>query len=106
MVLSMENPMLASSKAVVLTASGGDQISNTFEAKGHGLMTYFVLKGLQGEGDLDKDGVIELGELFSYVKPQVERVARREYNNDQVPQLIGQGEMLKKGVRLADYSKP
>ena len=51
MVLSMENPILASSKTVVLTASGGDQISSTYKGKGHGLMTYFFLKGLQGEGE-------------------------------------------------------
>lgn len=106
MVLSVENTFLAGGKTVVMAAGSGDQVSSTYTQKSHGLLTYFFLKGLQGEGDLDKDGVIELGELFSYVKPQVERVARREYNNDQVPQLIGQGEMLKKGVRLADYSKP
>ena len=106
MVLSVENAFLAGGKTVVLAAGSGEQVSSTYTQKSHGLLTYFFLKGLQGEGDLDKDGVIELGELFSYVKPQVERVARREYNNDQIPQLIGQGDMLKKGVRLADYSKP
>ena len=90
----------------VLAASSGEQVSSTYTQKSHGLLTYFFLKGLQGEGDQDKDGVISLGELFAYVKPQVQRVARREYNNDQVPQLLGQGDMLKKGVRLADYSKP
>jgi len=29
-----------------------------------------------------------LDDLFSYVKPQVERIARRQYNNEQTPQLI------------------
>lgn len=89
----------------VLAASSGEQVSSTYTQKSHGLLTYFFLKGLQGEGDQDKDGVIDLGELFAYVKPHVERIARREYNNDQIPQLLGQGEMLNKGVRLAEYLK-
>lgn len=97
MVLSMENPMLASSKAVVLAASGGDQISNTFEAKGHGLMTYFFLKGLQGDGDLNKDGKLDMTELFEYVKPNVQRIARKQYNNEQTPQLMGSPALLKNG---------
>ena len=28
-------------------------------------------------------------DLFSYLKPQVERIARKQYNNEQTPQLIG-----------------
>ena len=97
MVLSMENPMLASSKTVVLTASGGDQISSTYEEKGHGLMTYFFLKGLQGEGDLNKDGKLEMAELFEYVKPNVQRIARKQFNNEQTPQLMGSPALLKNG---------
>jgi hypothetical protein len=40
------------------------------------------------------------------VKPQVEGVARREYNNDQVPQLLGDPEVLKLGVHLLDRVSP
>src|SRR5439155_24158910 len=53
-VTEVENPMLAKGKAVVLAASTGQQISSTYEEKAHGLLTYFFLKGLQGEGDTNK----------------------------------------------------
>lgn len=106
MGLSAEKAMVAGGKTLVLAASSGEQVSSTYTTKNHGLLTYFFLKGLQGEGDQNKDGVIELGELFGYVKPQVERVARREYNNEQAPQLLGQEEMLKKGIRLIESAKP
>lgn len=99
-VLSVENPLLAGGKAVVLAASKGDQVSSTYDPKGHGLLTYFFLKGLRGEADSNKDGAIELSEVFNYAKPQVERTARREYNNDQTPQLIGSSEVLSRGVVL------
>jgi uncharacterized caspase-like protein len=104
--LSVENPVLASGNTLVLAASAGDQISSTYEQKGHGLLTYFFLKGLQGEADQNKDDAIELKELYSYLKPQVERVARREFNNEQTPQLLGNPEILKKGVRLMERSVP
>ncbi len=102
MVLSVENPLLARGKTVVLAAGSGDQVSSTYDQKGHGLLTYFFLKGLQGEGDRNKDQNIELRELFEYLKPQVERVARREFHNEQSPQLLGNPDMLKRGVRLLE----
>ncbi|MSR23849.1 MAG: caspase family protein [Nitrospiraceae bacterium] len=98
MGLSIENPILASGKVIVLSASAGDQISNTFKEQGHGLLTYFFLKGLQGEGDGNKDGTIEMVELLDYVKPNVQRIARKQYNNEQTPQLLASPDTLKKAV--------
>jgi uncharacterized caspase-like protein len=76
-------------KVTVLSAASGDQISSTYEEKGHGLFTYFMLKGIKNEDVVKKDGSIALSDLFSYLKPQVERIARKQYNNEQTPQLIG-----------------
>jgi hypothetical protein len=63
----------------VLAASAGDQISNSYQEKGHGLFTYFFLKGIKEKGD-------DFHAVFEYLKPEVSRVARREYNADQEPQ--------------------
>jgi hypothetical protein len=100
MVLSVENPVLAKGKVMVLAASGGSQVSSTYDQKGHGLLTYFFLKGLKGEADQNRDSRIELRELYEYLRPQVERTARREFNNEQTPQLLGSPEMLTRGVVL------
>lgn len=105
-VTEIQNPLLAKGKTIVLAASAGQQVSSTYEEKAHGLLTYFFLKGLQGEGDTNHDGTIELAELFHYLKPQVERVARREFNNDQTPQLLGSAGVLGRGVRLVERSRP
>jgi hypothetical protein len=64
---------------VVMTASAGDQISNSYREKRHGLFTYFFLKGLKEKRD-------DLRAAFDYLKPQVSRVARRRFNSDQEPQ--------------------
>jgi len=48
-----------------------------------------MLKGIRDEDVVKKDGSLALGDLFRYLKPQVELIARKQYNNEQTPQLIG-----------------
>ena len=73
----------------VMTASSGDQISSAYEEQGHGLFTYFLLKGIKNEDVVKQDGSIKMDDLFGYIKPQVERIARKQFNNEQTPQLMG-----------------
>lgn len=87
MVLTVEG-LASSSKAVVLAATSGSHLSLADQEKGHGLFTFYLLQGLTGEADVNGDGSIDVQELFEYLKPQVQRVARRTYNTEQVPQLI------------------
>lgn len=74
--------------AVVLAAAAGDQISGSYPEGRHGLMTYFLLKGLRGAADEDKDGAVTTRELFAFVRPNVEREARKA-NREQTPLLQG-----------------
>lgn len=63
----------------VIAASSADQISNSYQEKGHGLFTYFFLKGLKEKGG-------DLKAAFEYLRPEVAKVARRQYNTEQEPQ--------------------
>ena len=63
----------------VIAASAGDQISNSYQEKGHGLFTYFLLKGLKEKGG-------DFKAVYDYLKPEVARTARQDYNADQEPQ--------------------
>lgn len=67
----------------ILTASEARQLSREGEqwGGGHGVFTYFLLQGLQGEADTDGDQIVRLGELLEYVRDSV----RRETNNGQIP---------------------
>ena len=87
LVMNPPNNMLLAKNMTVLSASSADQISSTYEEKGHGLFTYFMLKGIKNEAVVRQDGSLKMDDLFSYIKPQVERIARRQYNNEQTPQL-------------------
>ncbi len=84
----------------VLTASMDDQTSSSYEDKGHGVFTYFLLKGIKELLGEDRNSKLELGELYNYIKPQVERTSRRLYNNEQTPLLMTADEQMKKiGLR-------
>ena len=51
-----------------------------------GLFTYFFLEGLAGKADLNKNGWVEVEELFKYLRPKVEKQARL-VNLQQTPTL-------------------
>lgn len=89
LVMNIQGSLSLSRNITVLSASSGDQISATYDEKGHGLFTYFLLKGIKNEDVVRQDGSIKMDDLFGYIKPQVERIARKQYNNEQTPQLIG-----------------
>ena len=88
LVMNLQNAFSLSQNMIILSAASGDQISATYGEKGHGLFTYFLLKGIKNEDVVKADGTLEMKDLFSYIKPQVERIARKQYNNEQTPQLI------------------
>ena len=93
LVMNMDKQVLHSDRIAILSASSGSQISSTHDKEGHGLFTYFFLKGI-------KNGNSELGTLYNYLKPQVERIARKTYNNEQTPGLIAPAGLL--NLRLYD----
>jgi len=99
MLIKVENPLMAAQNMVVLSAAAGNQISNALPEKRHGLFTYYFLKGLQGEADADKDGGVNVEELYAYMKPKVETEARR-MNAEQSPQLLPGVELLGERAKL------
>ena len=73
---------------VVFSASSGSEISGSLPEAGHGLFSYFLMKGLEGEADANNDKKITNGELHSYVRSNVTRQAVR-LGREQTPQLQG-----------------
>jgi uncharacterized caspase-like protein len=56
---------------IILSASSANEVSQEIDEFGHGVFTYYLLQGLKGEADKDGDGLITVGEVFSYVSRQV-----------------------------------
>ena len=70
----------------VFSAATGSQISGAIKEKEHGLFTYFLLKGLSGDADLNKDKVVKLDELSQFVLKNVKENAALN-GREQTPEL-------------------
>ena len=87
--INVENPVMSKENTVVFTSAGGDQVSSWYLEKKHSLFTYYFLKALQGEGDLNQDKKLTVGEIKEYVNDNVPYMARRLNNREQTPQVTG-----------------
>ncbi len=54
----------------------------------HGLFTYYLLRGLRGEADLNRNGEVTIGEVTAYVNRKVPMVARSDFKQEQQPQVL------------------
>lgn len=90
LTLSVENPLLAMENATGFFASGPKQVANWYPEKKHGMFTYFFLKGLRGNADLDNDRKVTIGEMRRYLTDEETGVpyrSRRVHQREQVPQV-------------------
>ena len=71
----------------MLSASSASEFSRE-DAKwggGHGVFTYYLLRGLKGEADTDPDGIVTIRELFDYTYQKVSNAT----GGSQHPELKG-----------------
>jgi tetratricopeptide (TPR) repeat protein len=66
---------------------------------GHGVFSYYVIKGLEGAADANHDGVVDASELIQYVSNQVPMAT----SNKQHPREFGTYDNM---MRLSDIKKP
>lgn len=81
------------SNFTVISASRMDQISSSSPELKHGIFSFYVMKGMEGGADFNKDGKITAGELQSYLADAVPRQAMK-MNRKQEPQLVGDAERV------------
>lgn len=72
----------------VISSSSGNQVSVSSPDLGHGLFSYFVMKGLEGDADQNGDRRINAQELYAYVADRVSKEAMRR-GAQQTPTLAG-----------------
>jgi hypothetical protein len=72
----------------VISASQSDQISSSSPELQHGILSYYLMKGMEGEADTNKDGNITFGEMVNYLVDNVGRQAAM-MSRKQEPQLLG-----------------
>ena len=77
------------SNFTVITASSNDQISSSSVELKHGIFSFYLMKGMEGDADGNKDGKITAGEMQDYLSDKVSRQAM-SMNRKQDTQLIGE----------------
>jgi tetratricopeptide (TPR) repeat protein len=77
--------------------------------QGHGAFTYFLLRALNGDADLNHDGTVTMNELVDYVHDKVSEST----GSRQIPKPIGDIDERRvmaytalDGIALADYTGP
>ncbi len=87
----LKNSEIALPKNFTLfSASSPEQISSSSTDLRHGIFSYYLMKGLEGDADLNSDNKITLTELHSYARINVAKMAS-SLNRKQEPQLLGDG---------------
>jgi WD40 repeat protein len=77
--------------STVLSASSSDE--EALEGQdGHGLFTWVLLQGLNGDADARKHGYINTFDLAAYVDDEVPRIAEEHFKRKQVPNLHNAGQ--------------
>jgi len=63
---------------VIMTASSANEVSAEDEKLQHGVFTFYLLEGLTGAADADKDGLVTVDEAYRYVSTHVPRATGQE----------------------------
>jgi hypothetical protein len=63
---------------VIITASAANEVSVEKDDLQHGVFTYFLIEGLRGKADLDRDFMITVDEAYRYVYEQVSQATGQE----------------------------
>ena len=74
----------------VMTATACDQTAKPLEEAKHGMFSYFLMKGMEGEADANNDNEITTGELHSYVQTNV----IQQSLGSQTPELQGDADRV------------
>ena len=69
----------------VMTAAAGDQTAKPLGEAKHGMFSYFLMKGMEGQADRNQDDQITAGELHQYVQQNV----TQQSSGSQIPEIQG-----------------
>jgi uncharacterized caspase-like protein len=94
------------SDRAVITASDISQLSYESDkwGGGHGVFTYFLLKGLRGEADFNKDGTVTAGELFAYIHDNVDQATGGNQSPMALPGLAERLPLSGVGLRKSAHA--
>jgi len=97
MLLTDARPLMIEVKSpiakgiTVFSATGTNEISSAWRDKKHGLFSYFLMKGMQGQANVNKDNKLTIKELGDYIHQKVSEQAGY-LDREQTPEMISDDE--------------
>lgn len=85
-VLPQWNPSGSSTVHVIATNGIGRVVED--DTHRHGLFTYYLLRALRGESDVNRDGEVTLGEAVAYLNQKVLWASKTQYGQEQRPAVL------------------
>lgn len=85
-VVPQWNPSGSSTVHLIATNGVGRVVED--EGHRHGLFTYYLLRALRGESDVNRDGEVTLGEAVAYLNQKVIWASRTQYGQEQRPAVV------------------
>jgi uncharacterized caspase-like protein len=85
LVIVDENKEMLPNNFTLFTAATAQESAWSLPEAKHGAFSYFLMKGIEGKADLNKDNILTNGELHEYLIENVGRHAQQK----QTPQMIG-----------------
>jgi len=80
------NPSGSSTVHVIATNGMGKVVED--DDHRHGLFTYYLLRALRGESDINRDGEVTLGEAIAYLNQKVLWASKTRYGQEQRPAVL------------------
>lgn len=90
----VKNPLLVGELGIIFSATSGDNYATWYKEKQHGTFSYYLMKGLRGAADKDKNKKITLGELREYLLSKVPEQANIQSAIEQTPEVKGKSEVV------------
>ena len=85
-VVPQWNPLGSSTVHLLATNGVGRVVED--EDHRHGLFTYYLLRALRGESDVNRDGEVTLGEAVAYLNQKVLWASKTQYGQEQRPAVV------------------
>jgi hypothetical protein len=85
-VLPQWSPSGSSTVHLIATHTVGKVVED--DDHRHGLFTYYLLRALRGESDVNRDGEVTLGEVVAYLNQKVLWASKTQYGQEQRPAVL------------------
>ena len=86
--VAVEMPEGALPSGLVITAGGANEVASWYRERQHGLLTFYLLRALQGEADPEGKGRVTVEGLRRYLQDKVSARAEQLHQRKQIPQVI------------------